>query len=526
MTTNLRTLTREKRELPMKRNLMSITELAVMKKIAFAILCATLLMLIAAPAWADQCSAPSGGQTGAGAVGADTTGVCGALITVLSVNGGAATAFIVTTVGTAYDPPTNDDTLIGIQNSSGQPLTSIHLSSTDTTFNGIFGFEGDGPCNPTFNGTYSWCNTPAAPTGYEGPDNTFSIDPGTSCDGTCNFLSGTVNFPSAIPNGGSTWFALEGPPTSFGTISQTQTLQPGVQNVYPVANDNYKITPFNNKGGESLTITAFPILRTVFDASPSILFPGESCVPYKDFTAANGDLDTCVEFQATCTQGTASSNDCDTMLYQLTLNYDLPTTGSTAGGIGGPNLLLVHSPTVCPQPASGFTLSIFSQYGVDRVDPFTKGGSGGHSCLVATWTPGAPAITSGTFSTFSGFEFPVSNTKLNPVFLPLPVPLSWDFRDSLGNPVTKLHLCNPISSSCKAPWVNLGAIQVNCSTGVPSATEVPISSVFNTGLLNLGRGEYSFLWDTHKGFTKGTCTKAVLTFDSGLTEFPATFQFR
>jgi hypothetical protein len=514
MTANLRTLTIEKRKSPMKRSLMSITALAVIKKVAFATLCATLLMLVAAPAWAaDQCS-------GAGTVGTATG--CGALITVLSVNGdGTATAFIVTSLGNGnpYDQllsPPGEDTLVGVQNSSGGTLNSITLSSPSSP---IFGFDFDGPCslnNPAD------CFPANGSTGYEGPVNTF-----TGID-TETFKSGTVTFNSpGIANGGSTWFALEGTPQSFGTISQTQTLQPGVQNVYPVANDNYKITPLNNKGGESLTITAFPILRSVFDASPSTLFPGESCVPYKDFTAANGDLDTCVEFQATCTQGTASSNDCDTMLYQLTLNYDLPTTGSTAGGIGGPDLLLVHSPTVCPQPASGFTLSIFSDYGVTRIDPFTKGGSGGHSCLVATFTPGAPAITSGTFSTFVGFEFPVSNTKLNPVFLPLPVPLSWDFRDSSGNPVTKLHLCNPISSSCKAPWVNLGAIPINCSTGlVTNPTEVPISSFLNTGLLNLGRGEYSFVWDTHKGFNKGTCTRVVLKFDTGLTEFPATFQFR
>ena len=61
MTPNLLTLTREKREFAMKRFLMPATALATTKKVAFAILCCTLLMLFAAPAWADQCSAPTVG---------------------------------------------------------------------------------------------------------------------------------------------------------------------------------------------------------------------------------------------------------------------------------------------------------------------------------------------------------------------------------------------------------------------------------------------------------------------------------
>src|SRR6478609_2251252 len=119
MTASLRTLTKEKRELSMKRFLMSSTALAAMKKIAFTILCVAPLMLVA-PARADQCSAPSGGQQGTGIVGsANGSNTCGAVITVTAVNGsGVATAFTVTSVpggnGNPFDG--TDDTLVGIQN--------------------------------------------------------------------------------------------------------------------------------------------------------------------------------------------------------------------------------------------------------------------------------------------------------------------------------------------------------------------------------------------------------------------------
>ena len=51
MNPNFRSLTKEKRELQMMRRLMPAT-LAAMTKIAFTLLCCTLLMLVAAPAWA------------------------------------------------------------------------------------------------------------------------------------------------------------------------------------------------------------------------------------------------------------------------------------------------------------------------------------------------------------------------------------------------------------------------------------------------------------------------------------------
>jgi uncharacterized repeat protein (TIGR01451 family) len=57
MTANLRTLTSEKSEVPMKRLLMPATTLTTLKKVAFTLFCCTVLMVCAAPA---QAQAPSG----------------------------------------------------------------------------------------------------------------------------------------------------------------------------------------------------------------------------------------------------------------------------------------------------------------------------------------------------------------------------------------------------------------------------------------------------------------------------------
>ncbi len=68
---------KREREAQMKRHQMPATTLSAMKKVAFTILCCMLLVLFAAPAWADQCSGalPVGSATG-----------CGALITVTAVD--------------------------------------------------------------------------------------------------------------------------------------------------------------------------------------------------------------------------------------------------------------------------------------------------------------------------------------------------------------------------------------------------------------------------------------------------------
>jgi hypothetical protein len=99
-----------------------------------------------------------------------------------------------------------DDTLIGLQNQFGT-LNSVNITSASKD---IFGFDADGICDPSSwpggpgNGPAPGCPSTAGfgPTGYEGPNNTFT---NISTDGK----SGTVQFKSPVPFGNSAYFALE-----------------------------------------------------------------------------------------------------------------------------------------------------------------------------------------------------------------------------------------------------------------------------------------------------------------------------
>ena len=521
MTANIRTLTKEMREVPMKRFLVPTTALAPMKKMAFTILCVALLMLVAAPAWADQCTAPTVGGVGIGTVTGTNpphpvTG-CGALITVFAVdNGGNATAFTVTTVsgtGNPYDGV--EDTFVGVQNSSGAGapnLTSIALSSS--TLGTPFGFDGDGPCNTTYHAQpYSWCTpTYSDPNGYEGPDNTFAIT---------DAMHGTVNFPVPIPNGGSTWFALEGSPLSFGTISQTQTLEPGVQMTYPAGQDNSKWTSGpTSAGGEQLTVTAVPFPQASF--TPPAGFPGESCVPYKDFSDAS-QVNTCVGFETSCV-----GSDCATMPYLVETNYDLPTDLNVVGAIGGPDFLVYHGQP-CPPPVGSIAQSIFLDYTVSRHDPKTGGGGTGISCYVATYTPGAPLIT-GTGVTgvsksqFVGFQSPVSDTDVNIITAGSVVPLKGQVSDASGGGITPLTYCpNATGAGCTGNWINLSLFSINCVLDdTPVAVDPNVTT--NSGFKDLGGGNFLYNWKTVKG-TKG-CVNIRVTTSFGLQLVPAQLGFK
>lgn len=142
----------------------------------------------------------------------------------VGVNTGCAILITINPNGTTMvqadpEPPNNeaydgeDDTLVGIQNNATFPLAAINLSSTTEP---IFGFDGDGICDPGLGGTgpdpgcppgssssQSYVPESAGGTGYEGPNNTFSnIDLETE-------QSGTVNFIKPLATGGTAYFALE-----------------------------------------------------------------------------------------------------------------------------------------------------------------------------------------------------------------------------------------------------------------------------------------------------------------------------
>ena len=100
-----------------------------------------------------------------------------------------------------------EDTLIGVQNNSGRPISSINLASTTAS---IFGFDHDGICDPSSWPAPTTTNTPPGcpgpqgfgPTGYEGPGTSFS-------NISSNDATGTVNFSPSLASGGSAYFGLE-----------------------------------------------------------------------------------------------------------------------------------------------------------------------------------------------------------------------------------------------------------------------------------------------------------------------------
>ncbi len=125
------------------------------------------------------------------AVGADTS--CGILVQVTS----SGTNIYSDAHQGPYDGA--DDTLVGVVNATGKTIQSLALSS-DTN---IFGFDSDGLC--TFTPAASGC--PFGPTGYEGPNTSFS-------NITPDAAGGVLNFTTGLAAGASAYFSLEEPLTA------------------------------------------------------------------------------------------------------------------------------------------------------------------------------------------------------------------------------------------------------------------------------------------------------------------------
>jgi hypothetical protein len=112
----------------------------------------------------------------------------------------------------AYD--NSDDTQIGVLNRSGGTLTSFMLTSATS---GPFAFDGDG-----ISGGYSApSNASDKSTGlYGGPLTYFTLNaPGSAGNfQTTNSSSIFANFLGGLPNGSSTYFSLEGNPSSLTSL--------------------------------------------------------------------------------------------------------------------------------------------------------------------------------------------------------------------------------------------------------------------------------------------------------------------
>jgi hypothetical protein len=178
----------------------------------FALKCCLLFVLagMSIAAWADN---PVGTFAPCPAIG--WANGCNLILTINS-NG--------TVTPTLGDPNAYDgveDQLVGVINNSNITITTLQLSGSD-----IFGFEGDGAgmtgtgCLTNFGSPFPCNNTAYGPTGYEGPNVSFTI--GNVNSGTVNFLNG------GIAPGGTAWFSLEQPATANGvTVTVGQAPEPG-----------------------------------------------------------------------------------------------------------------------------------------------------------------------------------------------------------------------------------------------------------------------------------------------------------
>jgi VCBS repeat-containing protein len=124
----------------------------------------------------------------------------------------------------------SDDVLVGVQNDSSVPVSSIHVGIPGSGF-GSFGFDGDGLCTPGGQPVPADCpfgpidpTNPAAGGDYFGPDATLTVDtlpcPGLT-SGPC-IDDGTVSFPTALQPGQYTYFSLEAPFTGATVVAGTQ----------------------------------------------------------------------------------------------------------------------------------------------------------------------------------------------------------------------------------------------------------------------------------------------------------------
>jgi hypothetical protein len=327
------------------------------------------------------------------------------------------------------------------------------------------------------------------------------------------------SFTGTLSPGQSRTFGLAPDSSNCGGYNspQTQTLTAGGTAKFPVGNDDYELAALDNTGGEQITLLPIPVLQFSSEAgsnasntfNPGTVFSTFSCAPYGDFSEAGNPE--CVEFQLTCSP---VDSDCEQFLYTATTHYSFP---QDFPGIGGPGFLKASGQNC---PSSLFDENIFSFYTQDTTH---QGGGGGLSCLVAAFTLNDPIVAS--FSSFVGFQPPVSNGQINVIQAGSTVPLIWQQFSAPNVPVTNLTFCSslhPPAGTCTAPWVNLGTIPAACSGD--SDDETTIAAAGNSGLQNLGNGLYQFNWKTVKG-SKG-CVIVVETFDSGLVVFPATFKYK
>jgi hypothetical protein len=392
------------------------------------------------------------------------TGYNFAITTAYCIIGGGESETACSTVGTGTGENTNqtivanpDTGFLTVTNNSGAAFTgSITLTGTSPTQGGTY-------CPPIGLASDSFSGTLAA-----GQPWTFALSPDSS---NCGGFTPPLTVTLAKGNGVASYtFPVGG---SFET---------------------WEVTPVNNAGGELLTVTPVLVLQTTPDPGPVFtpgpLFPNASCVPVADFTQAIGP-NVCIEFQHTCAQGTAGTNDCGTYVYEAAFHYNL---AAGQPQIGGPSFLKADA-VGCP--TSSFDQNVFLSYDPQN-DPVHSTGGGGNSCFAATFDPSntnfvtTPISVGGYASPFFLIKNPPAVNTLEEFFgVFLPIPLIWQEFDTSNNLVTNPKFfsggfCKPSTAlaSCPAHSVALQFVKVDCSTLATLGTPIRANAVLNAVVFN------------------------------------------
>jgi hypothetical protein len=494
--------------------------------LSFVVLCGCLMgggQL--AVAQSDPCNSPTVGAP-ATSVGTDTEGRCSAVITVTAVdNAGNAIAF---NVSVTEVPPYDgaEDILVGVQNDSGANLTSMKLSSPDITDKGIFAFDFDGPCSLNATLCFHGAQQQQSPGDYQGPENTFTVDPGTPCTvnnmSTMCFTSGTVNFNfSAIPAGGRTWFALEGSPQALAATGQTVT-----QLLNPTENDfNFTSTGdtahptiqkiiYSNSGtdpsGTTMQVTFRPISPTQFQNLVAGTFAqGSSCIPQEislnSFACAvtialcKGPDDTSFTGQHCPQASAAATSIIGVDMKYFTNKFDLPTSVPNPGYLAATDNALDCGPDLdntCRQLHNIFT-------GIADDCCTTSGGTKSFNSLFVP--------VSGTYF-FTGFFQPVDNLPVvNMVKAGSAVPIKFSLGANFGLNILTVGSpgSGPIPCSSTDP---VDTIETTVTAGNSSLSYDPTSN------------QYTYVWKTQSAWAN-TCRQLVVSFADGTTQ-RANFKFK
>jgi hypothetical protein len=532
MTPNIRSLTREKRESPMKRHLLPATTMA-----------AVLILVLFAPrvAFSQRSATLSVPKSGAlltinGTVGGSVvvnrniydsqihSGTVRAVPQAPNLDGGNCNSVDVTFQTDAYilqggswtgcDP---GDTFETTQGTGTATLAGAGYSFGITTF---YTFGGDPPqCNTNGN----ICVPPNPDSGFL----TVTNNSGADFSGTIT-LSGTSPISggfcpangsasdvlsSGLPNGAFATFALSNDSSNCGGFNapQTASLTAGGSAVFPMGNDNYQIAAVNNVGGELETFLPVPVPQALF--VPGTLFTGQSCSPYNSFSSASNPV--CLEGQLSC-----SGSDCGTFLYQVSTHFD-----NTPFPLGFPSFLKADG-VGCP--ANGFNENILLSY----TDPLPKGGTGGHSCLAAAFGNGTtePATFTAPFYASKFFDPidspPVFNTaqagSAIPTIFQLLAPNNTFVTPTANGGLTYCTAAN--TSTCAPGTVFIKWVQMTCpnaSSMITDAIETTASTTGNSGLqFNTQNNTWQYNVKTPKGNPPGgfagTCQVLDVVFPLGL----------